>query len=71
MTRTSAPWEQRRYWRDGVVVRVAWWRGRRVSERVPLLLHLGRIGDYCHDHGTRIYADLGCQICRQRPGRCP
>ena len=68
MTHTQTPWEQRRYWHDGVVVRVEWWHGLHVVEEVPLRLHLGPIRDYCHDHGSRIYPDLGCEVCRQRPG---
>ena len=60
--------ERRRYWRNGTVVRIEWWCDHQILTCGPA----GRGGrvltrDFCYTHGTQIYADLGCEICRQRP----
>jgi hypothetical protein len=66
-------WDQRRYWRDGAIVRSEWWRGTQLMAEGPvvaphILSHALQNRDFCQHHGTQIYLDLGCQICRQRPG---
>lgn len=62
-------WERRRYWCEGKLVRLEWWRENQFIRDGPVrppqtVLHR----DFCQAHGTQIYPDLGCQVCRQRPG---
>ena len=63
-------WEQRRYWTDGALVDSKWWKDGVLwpegSGRMPAEV---QTRDYCAQHRSPIYPDLGCQVCRQRPGR--
>lgn len=69
---TERGWDQRRYWYNGAIVRTEWWRGQHHIAKGPvaphIVSHLIQTRDFCDHHGTQIYPDLGCQICRQRPG---
>ncbi len=62
------PWEQRYFWQDDALVRIEWWADNRpvpAGPQTPPARVQRR--DYCYRHGTQIYADLGCQVCRQLP----
>ena len=65
-------WEQRRYWQDGALVDSEWWKDGVLwpdgCDRMPAEV---QTRDYCAQHRTPIYPDLGCQVCRQRPSRTP
>lgn len=63
-------WERRYYWHDEQLVRVEWWRDGQPDAEGPQG-HAERTleRDFCYRHGTPIYADLGCQVCRQHPHR--
>jgi hypothetical protein len=63
-------WERRRYWQDGKLVRFEWWRDNQYAADGPAAPQVAaQPRDFCYRHGTPIYANLGCQICRQRTGK--
>lgn len=65
-TGTQAAIECRRYWRDGRVTDHEWWQGGQMLLEPPANVAV-LTSDYCEAHRTRIYPDLGCQFCRERP----
>lgn len=61
-------WERRRYWRGNVLTDVEVWRGGRLLPTLPRRIPAIAISfDYCETHRTRIYSDLPCQFCGERP----
>ncbi len=61
-------WEYRRYWRKGMTADIEVWHSGRLLPRPPRRLPASTIEtDYCLAHRARIYADLACQHCGERP----
>ena len=61
-------WERRHFWRKGMIVDVEVWHAGRLLPRPPRKLPTMTIDtDYCQAHRARIYVDLACQFCGQRP----
>ena len=61
-------WERRQYWHKGVVTDVEVWHAGRLFPRPPRRLPTSTTEvDYCAAHRTRIYLDLACQQCGERP----
>jgi hypothetical protein len=61
-------WERRLYWRGGVIVDEEVWHAGRLLPRPPRKVPTTTTdADYCAAHRTRIYADLACQFCGERP----
>lgn len=61
-------WEQRRYWRRGAIMDVEVWQAGRLLAKPPRQLpRIAIEADYCQAHRTRIYSDLACQFCGERP----
>ena len=62
------PWERRRYWRNGSIVDTEVWRaGRLLPGRPRRVPPMATMSDYCAVHRTRIFSDLACQFCGERP----
>jgi hypothetical protein len=61
-------WERRNFWRKGMIVDVEVWHAGRLLPRPPRKLPtLTTDTDYCATHRARIYVDLACQFCAERP----
>lgn len=65
--RTPPLCEQRRYWRGGYVVDVEWWQAGRLLLTPPPVAIIQQMTDYCEAHRTRVYRDLACPYCHERP----
>lgn len=63
---TEPVMECRRYWRNGRVSDYEWWQAGRLLLERPAG-EAAVTSDYCEAHRTRIYPDLGCSYCRERP----
>jgi hypothetical protein len=62
------PWERRRYWQGGKLVRLEWWwSGASIpaGPPTPPLEVVPR--DYCYQYGTPIYPNLCCPVGGERP----
>ncbi len=63
-------YEHRRYWHTGTLTDVEWWFEGRLLLRTPQVPKDQVVTtDYCQMHRTRIYPDLGCQYCHERPAQ--
>ncbi|SRR5579883_315472 len=61
-------WERRRYWLNGSIVDEEVWNAGRILPKPPRQLpSTTSEADYCQPHRTRIYPDLACQFCGERP----
>lgn len=61
-------WERRKYWRKGFVADVEVWRAGRLLPVLPRRVPpIAVSSDYCEAHRTRIFVDLPCQFCGERP----
>ena len=61
-------WERRHFWRKGMIVDVEVWHAGRLLPRPPRKLPTTTTdADYCQAHRVRIYSDLACQFCGERP----
>ena len=61
-------WERRHFWRKGMIVDVEVWHAGRLLPRPPRKLPTTTAdADYCLAHRVRIYSDLACQFCGERP----
>lgn len=61
--------ECRLYWREGYITDPEWWRAGQLLLETPQDAEAAVLSDYCEAHRTRIYPDLGCQYCHERPRR--
>ena len=62
-------WERRRFWRKGAITVTEWWHGGARTRRVPgaVAARTAMTTEYCEMHYTRIYCDLPCPYCQERP----
>lgn len=61
-------WERRRYWLHGTIEDTEIWQGGKLYPfEPPRLPPTTTDVDYCALHRTRIYSDLACQFCGERP----
>lgn len=68
VTTNVRAWECRRYWRRGVIADTEVWHAGKLLPSAPRRLpRLTTEADYCHAHRARIYTDLACQYCGERP----
>src|SRR5689334_11363497 len=66
-------WEHRRFWHTGAITATEWWRGGARARRAPspAAARAATVTEYCAAHYTRIYRDLPCPYCQERPHAPP